>query len=348
MANQFPWEAYMQAVQQKNKNQQDMMNTLGGTLASLGQTGQQFLQERAKQHKAIKEQKDWESAIDQFAQQNPQYASIAPLLKKDKSSVGQLLPSVMKAQKPTEANVSVWRNNKTGDVSMSPQDGPDWMQESGLKPAQRQSILTSAESGKARKDWQQSFAERTEASVVGQLYNQLNSLDKSGVLGQAAQIQYRAQRGDHLLDTPGIARDKLVYGLVTSDLAAIAQGGSPTLAAQAESTLPTYKEMANGLLRKITAHPESIDQPEIRMQLRRIFQVMDKSAGAIVDQNTAGVRALWEDSNFAKNHPNAFKRAIQYLGQGVKPFDTSKLPPLGQEPATNSPNIQDFSPVDGQ
>jgi hypothetical protein len=108
-----------------------------------------------------------------------------------------------------------------------------------------------SETAGARKQLMEAVNNRTNAQITQNIYNDLNALNASsgGVLGQAATIQYRAQRGDHLLDTPGISTDKLVYGLVKADLAAIAQGGSPTIAAQAEASLPTYKEIANGLLR---------------------------------------------------------------------------------------------------
>lgn len=326
----FPWEAFMQAAQARNKNKMAGPELIGQGLATAGDIYGKYQQKKK---------------LNQTLSNIPE---LAPLSGLSPELIGQLGPSLLKSknQKPT---VSLFRNTKTNQTSMEPQGGADWKEESGLSPAQRQAAMNSGIGAQARTQWAESIKQRTDNAVVNSIYSNLNSLNQSsgGVLGQAAQIQYRAQRGEHLLNTPGIANDKLVYGLVKADLASIAQGGSPTIAAQAEASLPTFKETVNGLLRRITAEPQSIDQPQIRQQLRKIFQVMNDSAGSIIQQNTQGVRALYENSGWVKENPKAFEQAIQYLGQGIKPFDSSKLPPLGNAPQI-PPTWDNTSPVGDQ
>lgn len=332
---------------------QDFYNPSAASRAFNSPAGQQALQgigtglgTALQKHRQKKQWQQTVSALMQNPDISPQMKAMLPLIQQNESLAGQLMPTIIKGQtaKPT---TSIYRNTKTNDVSMSPQQGPDWMEESGLTPSQRQSALNAGFVGKQREKWANNMEDRTTAINENMLYNQINSLAQSpgSVLGQAANIQYRAERGEHLLATPGIAQDKLVYGLVKADLAAIAQGSSsPTLAAMAEASLPTIKEIANGVLRKITADPKSIDQPEVREQMRKIFQVMSKSAGSIISQNTEGVRALHENDTWFKAHPESIKKVMQMLGQGIKPFDVSKLPPLGNMPAS-APSWDDTVPV---
>lgn len=311
--------------------------------SNLGQAFQTLIQQKKDQEK----QKQWQTAINQMVAQNPKLAPYAQMFGQDPALAGQLLPGLLKSEqvKPTQ---SIWRN-AAGEASLEPKTEPGWKEYTGFNPQQAQSTFNQSIGSQARKEWAQQLKSRTEMGYVQNIYNDMNTLNKSsgGVLGQAAQIQYRSQRGEHLLNTPGIANDKLVYGLVKADLAAIAQGGSPTIAAQAEASLPTIKEEANGLLRRITANPKDIDQPEVKEQMRKIFQVMDKSASSIFDQNTQGLRTLYSSTDWFKEHPDIFDKAAQYLGQGIKPFDPRTLPPL-PPPINEVPEYQETAPVGDQ
>jgi hypothetical protein len=59
---------------------------------------------------------------------------------------------------------------------------------------------------------------------------------------------------------------------------------------------------------------------------------MSKTSGSIIEQNTAGVRAIYSNQPWMKDNKQAFESAVQYLGQGIKPPDVSKLPPLPPAP----------------
>lgn len=385
MAYEFPWEAFMQAQAAKNRNKQQMMETFGQTLAGLGQNIGQGLQRRGQQ-KAQQQfgqllsnsQQPVQGPPNMVTQPPPQIPGMSPVQGPSTATMvppnqppvdfgklystaarafpgqaGEIMPGIMKMfssqQKPSKPTVSLWRNSDTNEVSTTPKTGSGWFEESGLSPSQRQSALSSASTVKQREVWAQQAKERTHAYITQNVYNDLNSLNKSSgnVLGQAATIQFRSQRGDHLLDTPGLAQDKLVYGLVQSDLAAIAQGGSPTIAAQAEATLPTFKEDVNKILRRLTANPKDINQPEVKKQLRKIFQVMNAASGSIIEQNTAGLRAIYQNQPWMKENKNAFEEAVKYLGQGITPFDPKNLGPMPNMPTDNAiPGYGETTPME--
>lgn len=364
--NQFPWEAFMVAQQQKRQNQQNMMNLFAQAISNTGENIGQGIQLRGQRNAQAAFGQALNSVQGPMTEQGmpPQQppVDLGQLMSTfSKAYPGQQMPSLVtdrfdplrqaqtayyqhKASGTLNPTVSLYRNTKTNDVSMTPQPGSDWSQVNGLTPSQQQNIINSSQMASSRKNWEKSFEERTNLGRMKDLYNNLNTLDKKsgGVLGQAGNIQYRAQRGKHLLNTPGIVADARVYALVNSDLAAIAKGGSPDILTISEASLPNIQQRANALMQKLTANPTEIRTPAVKRELNAIFDTFDKSAQLILDQNTKGVMALYGDDPWVKSHPEAIKTAIKYLGQGIMPMDPSQLPDLGSSP--DVPSINDFVP----
>lgn len=334
MANQNIYDSLAASNRQSSDNSMDVANGVIGLMGKIDER---------------KKLQAWQQQIDATIADPStpaQYKQILPLIRNNPSTVGQVIPALMK-QQTTSPKVSIWENPQTNQVSRTPMNQPGWVEDQGLSPYQARSAANSAELTQARLGWQQSLKERTDLYAINNIYNDLNSLNQSsgGVLGQAANVQWRSQRGMHLLDTPGIAQDSVVYGLVQADLASIAQGGNPTIAAMKEADGRTLQERANGLLRTITSNPQTVDQPAVKMQLRQVFRAMDKASSSMIEQNTAGVRALYEDTPFVKENPKAFEKAVFYLGHGIKPPDLSKLPPMPPAPndAQDGNNLSSLS-----
>jgi len=191
---------------------------------------------------------------------------------------------------------------------------------------------------KERGTWAKAWEDRVNLQRRYMLYNALNTLDKSsgGVLGSAGIIQYRSNRGRDLLSSAGIKLDARTYALVNADLAAIAQGGSPTIVAQAEAQMPTIRQTANRLLQQITSDPSSVNQPGIRKQLLSIFNTFGNSAKGILEQNTRGVMSIYGDDPWVKAHPEEIKNAILAIGMGIQPPNPNQLPALPPEPTIPS------------
>jgi hypothetical protein len=358
----FPWDAYMQAVQQKNRNRMLIPEAVGQGLATAGQTAGDYFKYKAAQKQKAQQQAAMKQLVGLFGQPQgpvdatgagptaapPNPGQVATLGSQAfGNQAGAILPLLMKMMPQSkQGTVSLWRNTKTGAGSLTPQTGPDWIEEKNLTPVQREGQFSQSIGALARKTWGDTLSDRQALLTASNLYNALNSLDKSsgGILGQAAQIQWRSQRGEEFLNTPTITPDSRVYQLVNADLASIAQGGSPTIAAQAEATMPNIRQNANALLQKITANPKEVNTPAVRQQLRAIFQAMGTSAGSIINQNTQGVRAIYH--KWIEKDPDAFNQAVYWIGSGIKPPDLSKLPPLPNAPGGDT-NINTGGSNDG-
>lgn len=131
MALQFPWEMYMQAQQEANKNQQQMYQNISG----LGQTLGQGMQSYADQVRAQKQKEQWGKTINQMLMdptlpedKKQGLRMAAPFL--NSSTVGQLMPNLLKQQKPpvvyrpfpgvlSDTNNPLVINESTGEVSPS-------------------------------------------------------------------------------------------------------------------------------------------------------------------------------------------------------------------------------------
>lgn len=257
MALDVPFDAIIQAKQRGAQNRQQMMQGFGQTLADLGATGGDILKKRADAMKKQKQQKDLFAQLSQI----PELQKFAGPMSSDPALIGQLGPELLKPKVPQKD----WRpvpGQETKDHKAIYYNATDPSEEmEGTIPGVQTGY--GATMGKTR---------------LGQYTMQdLPSNQPPSTAGGAAyQVKVAARQGRALIGKAGSAQRT---GLATGDLARAILRAAPTDEAMQHANFSDNLVTRFSLLKqKITADPNTVNNPQVRKEMYGIFDEMDKAA----------------------------------------------------------------------
>lgn len=263
MALDFPWEAYMEANQRKQKNQQQLAQIFGQTLGTLGQDVGQGIQNYQAKQKKLKDQKQTSDAVDALTKDNPQLAAYGGVFKRDPALMGQLLPGLTKPQKPNSEYSPIPGFLSHGHPVLYDKTDPS---KTTVLPVRGEATGGSQMAGVRSKQFTlQDLPSNQGPNTAG---------------GAAYQVKVAARQGKNLIAKAGSSQR---LGLASGDLARAVLRASPTDEAMhnanfSDNTINRWSQIKQ----KITSDPGQINNPAVRKEIYNIFDEMDKSASPFI------------------------------------------------------------------
>lgn len=317
---QFPWEAFMEANAQKNKQKQDMMNMFGQTLANTGQDIGGALQQRALKQKQLKEQQQNKQQQQQtndwlFQQQQP--------VQKTMNVQGQQnapIASYNPESNQTTPSMSPNPNAAIGNLKGLPPEilskviGPMMIaqQKQNMKPqGLNPNTIAQMEMNKKRMDV---MAGRNEAWNRSTDARQINELQKETGLTtkQQSALQMnnlRADRAISILQKPNITYQELALGEI--DLAGIMQGGVPHVDEVKNTSFPGWQKQWSSLKTYATGHPNENVPPAIRQKMLDLTQKVIEIDNKFLQENAQFRKSMIGPT--VRGGINQFKPAIDRM-----------------------------------
>lgn len=288
MALDFPFELFLQAQQQKNRNRQDLNQNIQGLGQTFGGLGQNYAD--------LQKQTNWMKTINNLMvdptvpePQKNMLKTIAPFL--NQSTAGQLLPEVFKSQqKPEYAPV------------------PGMISESGqpLVIDKFTGKITPSEiSAKVKPNSFVAMADvRRSQNIMTDLPSRSNP---STAAGAAYQVKVAARQGKAIIGKPGSPQQ---LALAASDLARAVQRSAPQLETlQGAGFSNNILTQLNRLTQSLTADPSGKDVPKIRRQIYDLLDDLDKTATPWIENQLKNTEDIWE-GNLPKNWDMLKKREL--------------------------------------
>lgn len=317
---QFPWEAYMQAVQQRNQNQMVGPQLIGQGLQSLGQAGGQALKKRAQMAQQQKI-KDWlmsqaqangpqQKTMNVLGRPNTPIASFDPMAnqttptmtpgdpaaaslysglasappKIQDAALPKIFEQGFKAQGPQKAGKSqgsYWVNpNDPSEISPTKKDG---FIEYKTSQADAGAKVTSSAQSKLRTKAMEGRVNSWNRSIDAK---QINEFVKSTgftpkMISSLQNTAVRGRRGLELLNDPEITWAKLHAAGV--DFASIMHGGVAGRDEIANSTFPNWNQTAAKWDTYINGDVPANVPTEIRLQMQDMLSHVVALDGKFID-----------------------------------------------------------------
>lgn len=328
---QFPWEAFMQAQENKNKNKQQLAQILGQTLGNIGQDVGQGIQNHrlAQQQQQQKQQlQGLRDALGQMGQSQPQTvnfggqnaptASYNPATNQTTPNMTQpdprmksitdlisKLPDQQLGQGVADFTQQISKGafgqqKPQASVFVNPQDAtqvsptpvPGWKE---YKTSQGDALskVTGAAQSKAKNAAARS---RAEAMQRGIDTKQIDHLTQTigftpKMISSIQQTATRAQRGLDIISQPNVTWQQLNAAGV--DFAGIMQGGAPHVGEVVNSTFPNWHQNAAKWQTYIDGNnPSNVPEP-IRKQMQSMISgVFDIDKKFIDSSNKFNIRMI--------------------------------------------------------
>jgi hypothetical protein len=155
------------------------------------------------------------------------------------------------------------------------------------------------------------------------LERRTNALNTSGrsALGQSGVANVRAARAMDVLVNKDIVQDPYAYDLVNTDVQGIMKGAAPTQ----EQLKEKYTNLQTALAsqwQKITAQPQSINQPEVKKQLLTIINSLREIDNDVIDRNLGVAKVAFkhiiqDDPDRAEEFFNAISQTKDVFPENV-------------------------------
>jgi hypothetical protein len=299
MALNFPWEMFMQAQQEKNRNRQQMYQDIAGIGQGLGQ-GMGAVGEMMQRKKEImqqqKQKQQWQDTINQLLQDPnvpQQVKSMLPVMSQRPELMGQLGPELFKLSQPPK-QPTVW-HPVSGMLSKSGKP----MEINEATGEYKEAPLEATPSGGA---FGAMAGVRRSQNIMQDLPSRSNP---NTAAGAAYMVKVAARQGKAIIGKPGSPQQ---ISLAASDLARAVQRSAPQLETlQGSSFSNNYITKMNLLTQKMTANPQGKDVPKIRRQIYDLLDDLDKTASPWIDNQLKTTEDIWEGA-LPKNWQEIKKR----------------------------------------
>jgi len=217
-------------------------------------TAQQKAMERAKQTK-------WQQAIQDLMNNPdvpPQAKNFAPLIAAQPELAGQILPELLKAQKPPTMKPLSGMTSEKGTILEYDPTGK--IIDTGVKGKSTGYGSTMAPIRQAQYTLQDLPSNQTPTTAGGAAY----------------QVKVAARQGKAIIGKPGSPQQ---LALAASDLARAVQRSAPQLdTLEGAGFSNNFTTQMNRLVQQITADPTGKDVPKIRRQIYDMLDDLDKTA----------------------------------------------------------------------
>lgn len=274
MALDFPWEAYMEANQRKQKNQQQLAQIFGQTLGNLGQDVGQGIQNYQAKQKKLKDQKQTSDAVDALTKDNPQLAAYGGVFKRDPALMGQLLPGLTKPQKPNSEYSPIPGFLSQGHPVLYDKTDPS---KTTVLPVR----------GEATGGSQMAGVRKNQFTMQDLPSNQ----GPTTAAGAAYQVKVAGRQGKSLIAKYSTPQR---IGLAGGEAARAVLRASPTDEAMrnanfSDNTINHW----NQLKQKLTSNPqEAMNNVAVRREMYNLFDEMDKSASPLIANQLDDIESI--------------------------------------------------------